>query len=126
MFQKYLLVGVGGFLGSISRFFVAQTMQKMLQTTFPYGTLTINIVGSFILGVIYGVGEYFNWLTPNVRLLLAVGFCGGFTTFSTFAYENITLLRDSQYFGFFLYLSVSIIAGLFAAWLGFVTIKSIS
>ncbi len=126
MWRTYLLVGLGGFFGSISRFATAQFMQRFFQTTFPVGTLTVNIVGSLVIGILFGLSEYFTWLSPSMRMFLAVGFCGGFTTFSSFAYENISLLRDAQYFSFILYLGVSILAGLLAAWLGFVLIKYLS
>lgn len=101
-------------------------MQRFFQTTFPIGTMSVNILGSLIIGVLFGISEYFNWLSPNARMFLAVGFCGGFTTFSSFAYENIVLLREAQYVSFFLYLVLSIFLGLLAAWLGFVLIKNIS
>lgn len=126
MWKTYLLVGLGGFLGSTSRFAAAQFMQRFFQTTFPIGTMSVNILGSLIIGVLFGISEYFNWLSPNARMFLAVGFCGGFTTFSSFAYENIVLLREAQYVSFFLYLVLSIFLGLLAAWLGFVLIKNIS
>ena len=126
MWKTYLIIGLGGFLGSTSRFAMAQFMQRFFQTTFPIGTLSVNIIGSLVIGILYGISEYFNWLSPSMRMFLAVGFCGGFTTFSSFAYENISLLRDAQYFNFILYLSVSIIAGLFAAWSGFTLIRQLS
>ena len=125
MFKTYLLIGLGGFLGSISRFAVGQYVQRLLHTTLPYGTLTVNIVGSFIIGLLYGLSEYHNWLSPSVRMFLAVGFCGGFTTFSSFAYENIGLLREEQYLYFFLYIVASVVLGLLAAWLGLIVIKSL-
>ena len=92
-----LLVGTGGFIGSISRYLVSQFMQKTFETTFPLGTMAVNIAGSFLIGIIYALSEQSNLLSAEWRVFLTVGFCGGFTTFSSFAYENFTMLNIQQF-----------------------------
>ncbi len=94
--MNYLIVSLGAALGGGLRYWVSDLTYKFLPTTFPYGTLAVNILGSFILGVIIFMFDDKELITPGVRLFLAVGFCGGFTTFSTFSLETINLLKDSQ------------------------------
>ena len=109
MFKSLLLVGTGGFLGSIARFLTSKYMQDNFPSAFPFGTFFVNISGCFLIGLIYGFSEKSSSLTLGWKLFLAVGFCGGFTTFSTFANENLALLRDGDFFHFFLYTGLSII-----------------
>lgn len=118
-----LIIGVGGFLGSISRYLASGFVHRFLPVTFPYGTLTVNIVGTFLIGVIYGLTEKGNLMNNDLRMFLTVGFCGGFTTFSTFANENLSLLRDSEFLYFALYSGLSIALGLVAVYLGNVIVK---
>lgn len=91
MSRIFLLVGIDRFLGSIARYLTAVFFTKLLLSAFPYGTFAANIIGCLILGVIYGLSDRFDWLTPQWRFFLATGFCGGYTTFSSFACENIQL-----------------------------------
>ncbi len=113
------LVGLGGFLGSILRWALSVWMMRMqvqMQgTSFPWGTLTVNMAGSFLLGVLLGLG---NTLPPGWRLLLAAGFCGSFTTFSTFSLENIQLIQQGQHSLAFGYIGISLATGLSLAWTG--------
>jgi CrcB protein len=118
MIRSLLLVGSGGFLGSISRYLVSKFMQSTFPSAFPYGTFAVNIAGCFLIGLIYGISEKSSLITSGWRLFLAVGFCGGFTTFSTFASENLALLRDGEFFNFFLYAGLSVLLGLAATFLG--------
>jgi CrcB protein len=118
MIRSLLLVGSGGFLGSISRYLVSKFMQSTFPSAFPYGTFAVNIAGCFLIGLIYGISEKSSLITSEWRLFLAVGFCGGFTTFSTFASENLALLRDGEFFNFFLYAGLSVLLGLAATFLG--------
>jgi CrcB protein len=113
-----LLVGTGGFVGSISRYLVSQLMQKTFETTFPLGTLVVNIVGSFLIGIIYALSEQSEILSAEWRVFLAVGFCGGFTTFSSFAYENFAMANIQQFLFSALYIGLSLILGLLAVYLG--------
>jgi len=123
MIRTLLLVGTGGFLGSISRFLASRVMQNMIPSAFPYGTFFVNIAGCLIIGIIYGLSERDSLLTPGLRLFLAAGFCGGFTTFSTFANENLALLRDGEFFYFFLYTGLSVFLGIAATFLGVLITK---
>ncbi|GAB7088446.1 fluoride efflux transporter CrcB [Marinifilum fragile] len=118
MLRTLLLIGMGGFLGSISRFLVGQALHRFFDTVFPIGTMTVNIVGSFIIGVVYSLAERDNLISPEIRMFLAVGFCGGFTTFSSFAFDKLNLLKDSGFLYLSLYLGGSVFLGLLAVYLG--------
>ncbi len=118
MIRTLLLVGTGGFLGSISRYLVSRFMLSNFPSAFPYGTFVVNITGCFLIGFIFGISEKSSIITTGWRLFLAVGFCGGFTTFSTFANENLALLRDGEFFNFFLYTGLSVVLGLTATFIG--------
>lgn len=119
-----LLVGAGGAIGSIARFLSQQMIARYYPSSFPWGTLIVNIVGCFIIGIVYAFGEKGNLLSPDMRLLLATGFCGGFTTFSTFAYENISMMREGELLYTFMYIAASIIVGFLAAYIGVLIVKS--
>ncbi|HYM20056.1 MAG TPA: fluoride efflux transporter CrcB [Candidatus Kapabacteria bacterium] len=114
MNRNFLLVGAGGFVGSISRYLVAVSLDRTLHP-FPTGTFLINIAGCLLIGIIYGISDRNALLTPEWRLFLATGFCGGFTTFSAFAYENIHLIATEEYLHLFLYTGASIVIGFLAA-----------
>jgi fluoride exporter len=118
MIKTLLLVGTGGFLGSISRFLASRFIQENLPVAFPFGTFLVNISGCFMIGLIYGFSERSSLLTTGWKMFLAVGFCGGFTTFSTFANENLALLRDGDFFHFLLYTGLSVFLGITATFLG--------
>ncbi|EIJ43306.1 crcB protein [Beggiatoa alba B18LD] len=114
----YLWVGFGGFIGSIARYTVTLWMAR-LTTGFPLGTLIINILGCFLIALIAGLASKTNLITPEMRLFLATGFCGGFTTFSSLMYEVMTLLEDGQWFYVSLYIGGSAIGGFLAVYIGF-------
>jgi len=117
--MNILLVGIGGFLGAASRYAVGGWVHKWLDSPwFPYGTLTVNILGCFLIGVLAGFAETRQFLTAEMRLLTMVGFLGGFTTFSTFGYESVSLLRDGQFLGIFWNIALHLSLGLLAVWLG--------
>jgi CrcB protein len=123
MIKTLLLVGAGGFLGSISRFLASRFMQNNYPSAFPFGTLFVNITGCFLLGLIYGISERSSLFNPGWKLFLTVGFCGGFTTFSTFANENLAMLRDGDFFHFLLYTGLSVFLGIAATFLGVLITK---
>jgi fluoride exporter len=123
MIKTLLLVGTGGFLGSVSRFLVSKIMQTNYPSAFPWGTFTVNIAGCFLIGLIYGFSEKSSLLTAGWKMFLAVGFCGGFTTFSTFANENLALLRDGDFFYFFLYTFSSLFLGIAVTFAGVIITK---
>lgn len=113
MFLNILLVACGGFLGAIARFGISNWTKRKYSTKFPIGTLFINLLGSFLLGLIVG-----NNLGESWRLLFGTGFMGAFTTFSTFNLENIQLLHQKNRKIPLLYISVSYIFGILLAFLG--------
>jgi len=123
MIKTLLLVGTGGFLGSVSRFLASRYMQISFPSAFPYGTFLVNITGCLLIGLIYGFSERSSLLTSEWKLFLAVGFCGGFTTFSTFANENLALLRDGEFFYFILYTGLSVFLGIAATFIGVLITK---
>jgi CrcB protein len=123
MIKTLLLIGSGGFLGSISRFLASRFMQNNFTSTFPIGTFVVNITGCLLIGLIYGFSERSSLLTPGWKMFLAVGFCGGFTTFSTFANENLALLRDGDFFHFMLYTGLSVFLGIAATFSGVLITK---
>ncbi|MEI6222693.1 MAG: fluoride efflux transporter CrcB [bacterium] len=92
----FFLVGSGAAFGGIARYAISKLMAKNIPILFPFGTLTVNVVGSFIIGLVIFYLADRNSISPEVKLLLTTGFCGGFTTFSTFSLETITLLQNSQ------------------------------
>lgn len=125
MLKNVLLVGLGGGIGSIARFLCQKYLYEWAQHSFPLGTFIVNILGCFLIGLFYGLAEKGNLLTPEWRLLLTTGFCGGYTTFSTFAYENINLLKSGDFLYFGLYTAGSIILGIASAWFGMLILKLI-
>jgi fluoride exporter len=125
MFKTLLLIGTGGFLGSISRFLASKFVQETIPSTFPFGTFFVNITGCFLIGLIYGLIERDSLFSQGWKLFLTVGFCGGFTTFSTFANENLALLRDGDLFHFFIYTGLSVFLGIGATFIGVLITKII-
>jgi len=121
-----LLVGAGGFAGSVARYLTASALERKLDGVFPYGTLTVNIVGSFLLGCLLGwVAAKPGSNSGQWRLLLGTGFCGGFTTFSAFAFENFNLIEQRHISTSLLYSLLSIGAGLLAVWIGYAVSRTI-
>lgn len=118
MIKSILLVGFGGFIGSVGRFLVSRYFQENVASVFPWSTFTVNIVGSLLVGFIYGLSEKGDFLSPDARLFIAVGICGGFTTFSTFSNDAFILMRQQEWFRFVLYSSLSFFLGLIAVYAG--------
>lgn len=113
-----LLIGAGGFLGSIARYLTQQGISKILPVVFPFGTFIVNLAGCFLIGVLYAFSDRNNMLSNEWRLFLTTGFCGGFTTFSTFSVESYSLIREEQYLYFALYAGLSVVLGILATFLG--------
>lgn len=117
-----LAIGLGSFLGGISRYLVTLFLQNKFLSTFPYGTLGVNIIGCFLIGIVYGLSARGN-INVEWRLFLATGFLGGFTTFSSFSNDTVSLLRDAQYLQAFSYVALSVVVGLMATFGGISLIK---
>jgi CrcB protein len=115
---KYFVVGLGGFLGAIARFWLGGYISNRLGTRFPYGTFVINITGSFLIGLIITLlAENTHW-NPNWRYLIPIGFIGAYTTFSTFEYETLRSVQDGEYLVAFLNVSLSVVVGFASVWGG--------
>ncbi len=121
MLRAILLVGLGSAGGGILRYLVGKWMHNVTSTSFPLGTMAVNILGCFIIGLIYGIFDKGTSSNVNMQLLLATGFCGGFTTFSSFVNENYAMLQNGNIVHFALYTGISVVLGLlvlfFAHWL---------
>jgi CrcB protein len=117
-----LMIGLGSFIGGASRYLVTLAIQNKFLSTYPYGTFAVNIIGCFLIGVVYGLSERGN-INVEWRLFLATGILGGFTTFSSFSNETVSMLRDAQYWQAFSYIATSIIIGLAATFGGISLIK---
>ncbi len=124
MFRTLLIVGTGGFIGSILRFLVSRYFQENTFSLFPWGTFSVNIAGSLLIGIFYGMSERGNLLSPDMRIFLTVGICGGFTTFSSLSNDAFILLQDKEWLKLSLYTSLSFFFGLLAVYLGRTLIKS--
>ena len=115
-----LLVGVGGFFGAVMRYVVTNWVQDFFHVlSLPYGTLTVNLLGCLIIGFLGGLSESRNLLNQEARALLFIGVLGGFTTFSTFGYETVQLLRDGQSLAAFSNIGLQVCMGLVAVWIGY-------
>lgn len=112
-----LFIGLGSLIGGISRYLISLFIYNKGFIVFPYGTLAVNIIGCFLIGIVYGVSER-SGLSNEWRLFLATGVLGGFTTFSAFSYESISMLRDGQTGPALLYIGASVLLGLLATWSG--------
>jgi CrcB protein len=123
MNRTILLIGFGGLLGTIGRYLTAVYFARLIPSSFPYGTFVVNLLGCFVIGIIYGLADRYSWLTPEWRLFLATGICGGYTTFSAFAYENIKLLQAGDFLIFATYSLTSFAGGLFAIFIGLLITK---
>lgn len=118
--KQVLLVGCGGALGSIARYLLGGAiLHRFPNLKFPLGTFTVNIIGCLLIGLLVGLAEKRGILTPEARLFLITGICGGFTTFSAFAQENVFLLRRAETPTALAYVAGSVILGLLATWVGF-------
>jgi len=121
-----LWVGLGGFIGSICRFALGGAVHQLLhKSAFPYGTMVVNLVGCFAIGVVGGLVETRQLFTLETRMFLLVGLLGGFTTFSTFGYESLTLVRDGQVLASLANIAVQVVAGIFLVWVGYGLTKSL-
>lgn len=125
--KEVLWVSIGSFFGGGMRFWVSKVVQSWTIIAFPFGTMAVNVLGCLIIGFLSGL----NWnggglMSPSTKLLLTTGFCGGFTTFSTFMNESSALMKDEQYTYMMLYLFGSLVLGLIAVLAGHYLAKLIA
>jgi CrcB protein len=113
MIRNILLVALGGAFGSAGRYLVS----RLMESSFPWGTLTVNVVGSLLIGLLVGLVSR-GAVSPEMKLLLVTGFCGGFTTFSTFANESFGMMRTGDMLLAALYIGGSVAMGIIAVWIG--------
>lgn len=123
MFKTMLIVGSGSFAGGALRYFLSTVIKEAGNGSFPWGTLAVNGVGCFLIGLLYGLFARFSSADSTACLLLTTGFCGGFTTFSTFANESLKLLQDGNYWAFAAYVAASVCLGIGLTALAYVLVK---
>ena len=124
MSRSILFVALGGMIGSVCRFLAVLGIVNLLPFTFPFGTFLVNIAGCFVMGATVGVAERYLWFHHEWRIFLTAGFCGGFTTFSAFAFENVELLLDKSYGTFAAYSAASFVLCILAAYGGLLLTRS--
>ena len=120
MIKNILIIGSGGFLGSVARYLVSQLNLTVNFHSVPVGTLLVNVIGCLAIGFLTGIAEKSMILTSEWRLFLMVGLCGGFTTFSAFANENLMLIHNGQIMAVLLYTGLSIFLGFLAVYSGYI------
>lgn len=118
--KQVLFVGLGGAAGSILRYFTNVVTMKYYAASFPLATFIVNVVGCFLAGLIFGLITQETTEARNLKFLLITGFCGGFTTFSAFALENVRLMNSGSTSTAVAYTAASIVAGLLAVWIGLI------
>lgn len=117
--SKLLLVGCGGFVGSVLRYLVSGWVHRLVERPgFPWGTLVVNLLGCFAIGVLSGLAESRQVLSAEARLFLLIGLLGGFTTFSTFGYETTALLAESQRLAALANVAAQVVLGIAAVYAG--------
>jgi len=117
--KQLLLVGLGGFIGSAARYLISKLNLYIHFLAIPMGTLTVNVIGSFVIGFLVGISAKSEIISADMRLFLMVGVCGGFTTFSSFSNENLILIQNGQFLTALLYTGLSIFLGFTAVYLGY-------
>jgi CrcB protein len=123
---QLLLVGCGGFIGSSLRYALGGFVQRQFpDSDFPFGTISVNLRGCLVFGYLAGAAEQRQLLDAGMRLFLLVGILGGFTTFSTFSYENVVLMQDAEYFKMLANVVIQVVIGFSAAWAGLAAARMI-
>ena len=123
MIKAMLIAGLGGFVGTCLRYLTGRLCHLWEVGGFPLGTFVVNVVGSFIIGALLGLAERNNFITPTMNVLLVTGFCGGFTTFSSFADDIFLMLQQRHWAMFTLYTGFSLVLGVIMVWMGRSAVK---
>jgi CrcB protein len=117
--EKFVFIGLGGFFGSIARYGLTSLVQTKSESLFPYGTMLVNIIGCFIIGLLMTLFQERIVVSQNIRLFLIIGILGGFTTFSSFSYDTFAMMKSGNFLDAGLNASVSLFGCLIATWAGF-------
>lgn len=121
--KAFIIIAAGSALGGVARYSLQLLLLKLYPGPFPTGTFLVNLTGCFLIGLFFSLAERAGAISQEAKLFLTTGFCGGYTTFSTFSVEGLSLLRSNEMFYFVLYTAGSVLLGLFMTWLGMQVIK---
>lgn len=124
MFKTIIIVGTGGFIGTVMRYLLQVFIENKLLSTFPMATMIANIIGSFIIGVVFALAEK-SLMNSDWRIFMSVGICGGFTTFSAFAFNNFNMIKEHTWNQLFLNIGGTMILGILAVYLGIILVREI-
>ena len=123
--QKTIFIALAGLVGTLFRYWLAGFVSRHYDETFPWGTLAVNLIGSFLAGTMYYIAEERLLISPTLRTVILIGLLGGFTTFSSYGLQTFTLLRDGQLGLATLNVAVSNVLGLLMVWAGYVALKAL-
>ncbi|MDR3268505.1 MAG: fluoride efflux transporter CrcB [Tannerella sp.] len=123
MIRTLLFIGLGGGAGSIFRYLTSVVVTRYFQSVFPLAIFIVNVSGCFLIGLFLGLSERHPFANSDLKWLFITGFCGGYTTFSTFSAENVGLVQSGHYLTAALYAAASVLAGLGAVWIGLILAK---
>ena len=118
MIKMMIIAGIGGFIGTCLRYLIGKLTHVLCVSSFPCSTFIVNIIGSFVIGIFFGLAEKTHLISTQMNVFLITGFCGGFTTFSSFSDDLFLLLQNKQWDYFLAYLILSIIFGIVLVWVG--------